>query len=124
MILSRKIGRIHCEKGTHFNELNLDYFPSSTLVEFVGQDKFKTLREIAKQIVLAMKKDLRLTMSSVQTMEEDCVKTKIVEEFIRGLLDIFKLYSRFTRTNTSTTIITMTSKQVKCFYTNSSTNFV
>ena len=59
----------------------------------MGLDEFKALKETSKDIVLTMKKDLRTTISNVQKMEEACSKIRIVEEFIKGLLDIFELYS-------------------------------
>ena len=71
----------------------------------MGLDEFKALKETSKDIVLTMKKDLRTTIFNVQKMEETCSKIRIVKEFIKGLLDIFELYSSFTRNSTSDFII-------------------
>ena len=106
LILSRKIEIIHCEKRTRFHEKNPHFYPSSTRFEFkltckeeyANNEIFKEQKEKAKAIVEETKKSLRETILSVHKMEEEGSKTKFMEDFMKGTLDIFELYSCYTRT--------------------------
>ena len=102
-ILSHKIKIIHYEKRTHFNELTPAFFPSSTHFEFklACKDEFKSneeflaLKEKANKIVDKTKNSLRDTIISVQNIEEKGANIILQEEFIKGLLYIFELYSLY-----------------------------
>jgi len=110
LIFSRKIEIIHCEKRTRFHEETPDFYSSSTRIEFkltckeeyVSNPIFKEQRDKAKTIVEETKKSLRNTILEVQKMEETGAKERINSDFIRGLLDIFELYSCYTRTANKT----------------------
>ena len=113
LILSRKIEIIHCNKRTQFTERNPDFYPTSILFEFeltskdefVVHDEFKVLRDNARQTVLDMKNSLRKTISELQVLEETWTTHTLYKEFINGLIDIFELYSSFTRESSIDDII-------------------
>ena len=98
--------------------------------EYLSNSIFKEQRNKAKMIVEETKKSLRNTIIEVQKMEETGAKERINSDFIRGLLDIFELYSRYIITANKTIDLPYDDKDAseillqKFFYDNCNNNHI